>query len=61
MMYTLAFMVCMAPGPNSECRSMWMEFTTMQSCLNMKSEVISEARKEGLRVMAVCSLSGGDK
>lgn len=55
MTYTLAFIMCLAGGPDAECRAMWLNFDTIAACAAMKRLVIQEAKDEGFTVSAVCS------
>ena len=55
MTYVLAFMMCLNTGPDAECRTMTMEFTTIRACSDMRREVIAESKREGFRVVAVCA------
>lgn len=55
MIYTLTVMMCLGVGPDAECRYFWLDFDQAKNCAAMKDAVIQEAKREGFRVMALCS------
>lgn len=56
MTYILAFMMCLPGNPETaECRMMHFELVSIRACIEMKREVIAEAKREGFRVTAVCA------